>query len=439
MEKVLDASKPQKVSYCIPTWLRDEQIKLASARIKDRIEANHDLIQEPIAVVGFGPSLRDTWEEIKKFKYVISCSGSHKFLIERGIIPTWHVEVDPRAHKIELIGPPNKDVTYLIASTCCPKLFDHLEGYNVKLWHVFDNSEEARRTLPRGEWAITGGCDVGLRSVTIARFLGFTDLHIFGMDGSSPGAERHAAEHPNKVQSVCTVEYEGRTFNTTPPMLEAARGMWHELDLLSDVKTTFYGDGLIQHMAKFYKKPEGVNATIAFIPPKLISAEMKDLNARLHQDKPEYGVGGGKHAPVVLKLSEALKTTSILDYGCGKGYLGKALPFPIWEYDPAISEKSELPRPADIVVCTDVLEHIELDRLPFVLEDLQRCVKKAGYFIIHTGPAVKHYANGKNTHLIQKGQDWWEPKLKEFFEIGRIIQKGPELYVVVGPKASKSS
>jgi Methyltransferase domain len=124
-----------------------------------------------------------------------------------------------------------------------------------------------------------------------------------------------------------------------------------------------------------------------------------------------------------------------LDYGCGKSLLAKALPWPIWEYDPAIPGKEESPRAADLVVCTDVLEHIEPEKLPFVLDDLRRCVKKVGYFLIHTGPAAKKLSDGRNAHLIQKSRDWWEKKLGKFFTIGKVIDNPPEVVVVVGPLA----
>jgi hypothetical protein len=433
--KQLNINEKIKTTYCIPLWLRDEQIKLSIERIKDRIKPVDIKRDDPIAIVCFGPSLNDTWEKIKDFKYIITGSGSHKFLIDRGIIPTWHIEVDPREHKTKLIGTPHKDVEYLIASTCHSKVFDLLEGMNVKLWHVFSNEEEAIRILPKNEWAITGGSNVGLRQMTIARFLGFTNLHIFGMDGCEGKSGKHAAEHPMQPKDSFETEYKGVKYLTTPAYLECAKQTFHELDELKDVKATFYGDGLVQAMAKDYvpTKKESATAIGAFYE-ELISAEYKELNTKLHKTNLAYGVGGGKHAPTVLKLAETLKTTSVLDYGCGKGYLAKALQFPIWEYDPAISGKDTPPRPADIVVCGDVLEHIEPDKLLFVLSDLKRCIKKIGYFIIHTGPSTKSLSDGRNAHLIQENKIWWEDKLKKFFKIGQIIEKKPELYCVVGPK-----
>jgi hypothetical protein len=437
MKGILDIDKKYDVRYCIDLWLRDEQIKLAIARTDKRIIYEDVLRPEPVAVVCFGPSLADTWEKVKDFKYIFTCSGSHKFLLERGIVPTWHVEVDPRAHKVQLIGTPHKDVEYLIASTCHPKVFDHLEGFNVKLWHVFDNADDAFRMLPKGDWAITGGSSVGLRAMTMARFFGFTDLHIFGMDGCEGATGKHAAEHPNQPKDHSIVEINGIQFRTTVSMMTCAKQTFHELNQLKDCKTKFYGEGLVQELAKSYV-PEHVKGSIfiGISKPETISADYCELNRKLHKDNLAYGVGGGKHAPTVLKLAESLKTHSILDYGSGKGYLAKAIPFPIWEYDPAVPEKSESPRPADLVVCTDVLEHIEPEKLHFVLDDLRRCTKQIGYFVIHTGPSSKTLADGRNSHLIQQNKDWWTMKLKKFFVLAKksVMESGPLLYCIVSPK-----
>jgi uncharacterized Rossmann fold enzyme len=439
--QILDASVAQPVRYCVDLWLRDEQIKVNTARVKGRIEGWEGDAPRPgpVAIACFGPSLNDTWEQLKGFETIISCSGAHKFLIERGVIPAYHVEVDPRAHKVKLIGQPHQDVEYLIASTCHPDVLDHLAGYNVKLWHVFDNQEDAKRTLPHGEWALTGGSSVGLRSMTIARFLGFTDLHVFGMDGNQGTSGKHAAEHPSQPKGHAITVYDGVTYKTTASMLECARQTWHELDQMPGVTAKFYGEGLVQHMAKHYvPKPIPVEtAAIGSLKPRLISAEYVALNAQLHKDNLAYGVGGGKHADTVLKLADSLQTRSILDYGAGKGYLAKAIPFPIWEYDPAIPGKQESPRPADLVVCTDVLEHVEPSLLPFVLDDLRRCVKQIGYFTISTRAAVKVLSDGRNAHLIQEGKQWWRTTLQQFFLVGKIIDKGSELHVIVAPKAGR--
>lgn len=448
---LLNIEEKQKVTYAIPIWLRDEQIKLNLETPNiGRVQPYDGTREEPGAVVCFGPSLNQTWEKVRDFKYVFSCSGSHKFLIERGIIPTWHCEVDPRNHKIGLMGPPHPDVEYLISSTCHPDLLKHLAGHNVKLWHVYDPSEAGNILLPQGEWSMLGGCDIGLRTLVLAAFSGFRDIHIFGMDQSAGTVdspeERHAAEHPHSGKKFHLCEYKGKTYRTTTAMLEACRSIWHELDQMPKVKATFYGDGLCQEMAKDYV-PKSTGSefknVIAVNKPTLISADYREQNRQLHKSNLAYGVGGGKHADTVKKLYKILQKTtefvSVLDYGAGKGLLAKELPFPIAEYDPCVAGKEAIPRAADLVVCTDVLEHIEPDHLIAVLEDLRRCVKQIGYFVIHLTPAQKTLPDGRNTHLIIKDVAWWKHKLEKRFTVDtlQVHPAGIELYAIVSPKKKK--
>lgn len=441
---MLSWDERQNVSYCIPLYLRNEQIRLNVKLVKDRLTPPEGgIITEPIAVVGFGPSLKETWEEIRRFNKIITCSGAHKFLLERGIVPTWHVEVDPRAYKITLLGTPHPDVHYLPCSAVHPDYLRHLLKHNAKvsLWHVFGTEDSSQRVISRNEWMITGGCDAGLRALTMARFLGYVNVHLFGFDGSSPeqGGARHADFHPNPLRAVSEVERGGRKFFTTPSMLEAARGIFHELNQLPDVKPTFYGDGLIQHEAKTWERTNFKPTIIAAIQAPLISDEMLSRHKALHQSEPEYGGSGYRWARVVCDLVGVLKANtalpSVLDYGCGKGFLAEELDFPIWEYDPAIPGKERLPKPADLVICTDVLEHIEPDQLDAVLDDLRRVTKRIGVFAISTSPAFKKFEDGSNTHRIVMPKTWWQMKLAEYFEIGKTMERNMELIFILGPQA----
>jgi len=444
MEKEnLDFSLDQKVQYCIPIALRDEQVKLSIKRISDRVQPILEpLIDQKIAVVCYGPSLKKTWKQIKKFKTIITCSGAHKFLVDRGIIPTYHIDVDPRPHKVTLMGEPQQDTTYLIASCCHPKLFDHLEGNKVKLWHVFTNDDESQRVLPKGEWAVTGGSSAGLRAMTMARFLGYTDLHVFGMDGNIEDTS-HAGDHPNSIKEYREVEFNGKKFKTIPSLLHCAKETQHELNQMPDVKATFYGKGLTQEIMKNWVPSYKNNGVLGYTSPSIISKEYIELNKKLHESTPTYGMGGAKYADTTLKLAKTLindnnQFVSILDFGAGKGTLGTELAksnIIIAEYDPAIPGKDETPRPADLVICTDVLEHIEPDKLEFLLDELKRVTRKLGYYVISTRKAGKILADGRNAHLIVEGKDWWESKLKKYFTVNKVIEtKHSELHVVVTPK-----
>ena len=154
----------------------------------------------------------------------------------------------------------------------------------------------------------------------------------------------------------------------------------------------------------------------------LISPEYAALNALLHQTDLGYGNHLYNEAEYVA-LCEAYSTTDILDYGCGKGGLAASLSWPIKEYDPAIPGKDTSAEPADIVVCHDVLEHIEPEFLDNVLADLARCVKIIGYFTIAMGPSLDILSDGRNAHLSQHPCEWWRSHLSSYFEVALIRER----------------
>lgn len=442
MIAVADFTEKQETSYCIDLDTRNRQVVEGCNRVKDRLQAvpDHD---GHIAVVCYGPSLEETWEQLRAFDKIITCSGAHKFLVDRGIIPTWHAEVDPRPHKADLIGTPHKDVQYLVASVCHQAVFDLLDGYNVKLWHVF--SHESDRKVPmafaRGEWSITGGSNVGLRCMVLARFMGFRRMTIFGMDYSFKNdGTQHAGWHPKEIPHVHAVQVGDEFFYTNPAMHQYAQEFFKEITKLGDIKLALVGNGLLQ--AQYRERMSNGTletksdkpAPIAAVLPQVISPEYLALNKQLHAENPDYGVSGSKRADVVRKMVAATKPLSVLDYGCGKGTLAMSLPFPIWEYDPAIPGKDAPPRPADLVVCTDVLEHIEPEFLEAVLLDLARCTQKVCYVVVNTGPARKTLPDGRNTHLIQQPREWWQQTLAHHFTVAKIDSNEVEITAILGPR-----
>jgi FkbM family methyltransferase len=446
MIQVADFAKKHNTSYCIDLDTRDRQVIAGSSRVRERIKAHADH-DGHIAVVCYGPSLQETWPLLRNFDKIITCSGAHKFLIDHGIIPTWHAEVDPREHKADLIGTPHKDVEYLVASVCHQKVFDLLEGFNVKLWHVFahESSREIPVALPRGEWAITGGSNVGLRSMVLARFLGFKKMTIFGMDYSFKNdGTQHAGWHPKEIPNVHAVEVAGEIFYTNPPMHHYCQEFFKEVTKLGDIELEVVGNGLLQAQIREHMKTKPLipadrkPAMIAATLPVVISPEYLELNKQLHAENPAYGISGSKRAEVVRKLVASVKPASVLDYGCGKGTLATSLSFPIWEYDPAIPGKDAPPRPADLVICADVLEHVEPEFLEAVLLDLARCTQKVCYVVINTCPAIKTLADGRNAHLLQKPMMWWEGMIGRYFDIAKAEQNESELTMVLGPKKKET-
>ena len=127
---------------------------------------------------------------------------------------------------------------------------------------------------------------------------------------------------------------------------------------------------------------------------------------------PGWGASGASWALVVKAFAQSINAQTILDYGCGRGTLKKALVgWDVREYDPGIVGKDELPAPADLVVATDVLEHIEPELLDNVLEHIRSLAKIGIFFNIATSAAKEILPDGRNAHLIIKPPMWWHDRL----------------------------
>lgn len=167
---------------------------------------------------------------------------------------------------------------------------------------------------------------------------------------------------------------------------------------------------------------------------QLISDSYKQLNEELHNTNKKYGTSGVKYVGDIVTILQTLRTQDVLDYGCGKSTLAMNLPFTIKQYDPAIKKYSALPEPADVVVCTDVLEHIEPELIDNVLKHLASLTKRLGYLSASTKEAKKILSDGRNAHLIVQPSEWWREKISEYFHIKHTIENPPHVVFVVEPK-----
>lgn len=166
-----------------------------------------------------------------------------------------------------------------------------------------------------------------------------------------------------------------------------------------------------------------------FRPSDLISTAYVGEQRILHARPNGYGGKGHKWATGVIELAKTYDCISILDYGCGQGALVTALrqrlshAIRLDEYDPAIEGKDELPSFADLVVCTDVLEHVEPERLDMVLRHLEALARKALFLVVATRPSGKWLSDGRNAHVILESAEWWADRVAQV--IGWTSHVGP--------------
>ena len=162
---------------------------------------------------------------------------------------------------------------------------------------------------------------------------------------------------------------------------------------------------------------------------ELISEEYKTLNSELHSDSEEYGNRNNflsERLPTSISIIHKLfKCNSVLDYGCGKGMIVRSLEnklgnykISVQGYDPCVKEYESSPRPADIVISTDVLEHIEPGKIIQVLDHIGNLTSMCCYLVIDLLPAVKNLPDGRNAHIMLETSGWWLDKLSKIFKSG---------------------
>ena len=153
----------------------------------------------------------------------------------------------------------------------------------------------------------------------------------------------------------------------------------------------------------------------------------------LHQEEGKFkGISLVPLVPTLMSLVKENDCKTLLDYGCGK-----AIPYdkdrckevdlrhPIQKlcnlksfdlYDPAYEKYATLPdKKYDIVVCTDVLEHIAEQDIDYVLTEILSRSKKIVFLNISCQPALKHFKEGKfkgkNVHISVFDPSWWGHKI----------------------------
>ena len=173
---------------------------------------------EPLAIVGGGPSLHDTIKDLRHFKHIMVCSSAHDHVIENGIYPQYALFCDA------MPNPPwfrhkRNDCTYLISTQCDPTLLNDLESCRVYLWDIFGSAPEAT-FQKRGQ--LNGGSTGALRAPALGMVLGFDDFHFFGMD-SSFKEERFAYDDDTDTAESLHVSFEGKIFKTTLPLVAQAQ------------------------------------------------------------------------------------------------------------------------------------------------------------------------------------------------------------------------
>jgi len=219
----------------------------------------HPVNDQRIAIVGGGPSLEDTIDELQQCVddgvKLVALNGTHDWLVERGFKPSAMIMVDSRPDNARFVQKPVSTCKYFIASQCHPDVFDALKDNEVYIWHA-NNSIGEEQILEdyylKNFRFIIGGSTVLLRGIWLMRTLGFTEMDVFGFDSCDMNGKHHAYDQPeNDGCEMREVTCMGKKFQCAAWQASQFDDFQHFIQMFGDkFKLNVHGEGLIAHMMK---------------------------------------------------------------------------------------------------------------------------------------------------------------------------------------------
>lgn len=207
-----------------------------------------------LTIACYGPSLADTYKEMKP--PILSMSAATKWLAERGVIPDYHCDMDPRANKVADFTPIVPGVHYIMASVCHPDVWKCLFGQRVTLFHVYSSQDtyDWVAELDPGQFVLRGGSTIGLTALHLGGVMGYRHFEIHGMDGSFKDltrSARHAGPHTGHKQNKDGITWDagGKTYATSKIMANAVAETLNSVEHFP-MFCVFHGDGLTQALIR---------------------------------------------------------------------------------------------------------------------------------------------------------------------------------------------
>ena len=375
-------------------------------------------------IVGSGPSLRDNLYPVKKRhdlgQTVFALNGACRFLNDEGILPDYQVILDARPENVSLLAGAKE---YLIASQCFPSLVRGVPGTRLTLWHPA--IEGITDHLPEyfEDYALVGGgTTVGISAMCLAYIMGYRKLHLFGFDSSHRVKEGHVVKQAmNTGEPLCKVTMNGKTFTSSLTMARQAELFPIMANNLIDAGCTITvdGDGLISEVVRMMQisanlKTEKQKYELMWDNPayRRMSPGEQDAARFVQIVNPQpldrlidFGCGTGRGAKAIYDLAPCLVT--LVDFAGNA--LDKGIPFPLIVAD--LTEPMTVR--GDIGYCTDVMEHIEPEKVQQTIDNIMACVPKA-YFRIAMFHDNMGQIIGHPLHLSVFPTNWWADKFNGY-------------------------
>ena len=193
----------------------------------------------------------------------------------------------------------------------------------------------------------------------------------------------------------------------------------------------------------------------------MISLDMHQFTKDYYEDGVRKHISGyedykwmpTRSIPEALDIQSNFEFKTCVDYGCAKGFLVNALRIvgcDAWGEDiseyavenchPNVRDYVSLPndKEYDLLICKDVLEHVEVEDIPSVLQKFKKKSKQF-FFVIPLGDddrfRIREY-EVDITHVTKKDEEWWIKMfesqglelVKFSYSLGSIKEKWIEPY-----------
>ena len=159
----------------------------------------------------------------------------------------------------------------------------------------------------------------------------------------------------------------------------------------------------------------------------------------IDKDKAFNGISTVPYAPIIKNIIKKNNINNLLDYGCGKAEFYESkfklddIEYPsfknFWDidinlYDPGYARYSKLCKNKnyDMVICIDVLEHIPIEDIDYVLEELSNLANKYIFLNVGCYSAAALLPNGKNAHITIQKPEWWYEKIHNLINIRQNLK-----------------
>jgi len=455
----IECFNKQFVSHASPQngWSENTIKNLPRFKKKDSIWNHRDILhvnERAVVVVGASPCLVKDIEELKKLDpkrfCIIAVNSALKVLLKNKIKPDFVIAMDGNPRSI--VGDldcDNEDLTLLCSNNVCPDIFDVWKGKTIWIPYYSVHKELRRKIRNRLGKSIPFGGNTFSSVMSIAYMV--FGAKIFVLVGSELCYdEQYYAHKKSKWEEadathLPVIDVKGRNRYTNLPLFQYK--MWIER-MMTELNEECY----------FYDTSFGLLGTdceaVRVMSLKETAAEIENAFNVSEQGKNDWRIreklrydaayasngyrpeNAKKIYGALLKLILKGKFKRVLDVGCGVGQ-GVAMMRNkgIDAYGIDISEKidrywkegnidkfcqvacaDKIPFPDnhfDLIVCTEVMEHVPENAVRDVLKEIQRVGTHFFLTIALSRALHKMPYDGSEPHICVKSPAWWKDVFSE--------------------------